>query len=177
MQHCTLQRSRLCWPCRSRCKVSHGCRSRYCECVACYQLAAPSNYCLDYLKEDSCCGSQDHNTAFSDYSEMRDALNKTGRPVYFSLCGWHTWYAPQGDTLGNSWRIAGDGTNWGALSNCMNDNAPLQQYARPGAWNDPDLLQGTGKGSNDKATNPSGCYVPSTMPQTKDWYQTIPQVS
>jgi len=129
----------------------------------------------DYLKEDSCCGDQDHATAFGDYAEMRDALNKTGRSIYFSLCGWNTWYAPQGDNLGNSWRIAGDGTNWGALSQCMNKNALLQQYARPGAWNDPDLLQGTGKGSNDKATNPSGCYIPSSMPQTQNWYQTIPQ--
>ena len=51
-------------------------------------------------------------------------------------------YAPEGDRLGNSWRIAGDGTNWGALSNCMNENSKLQEYARPGAWNDPDLLQG-----------------------------------
>ena len=129
----------------------------------------------DYLKEDSCCGSQDHATAFSDYAEMRDALNATGRPVYFSLCGWNTWYAPQGDRLGNSWRIAGDGTNWGALSACMNKNALLQPYARPGAWNDPDLLQGTGKGSNDKKTNPSGCYDPATMHQTVDWYQTVAQ--
>ena len=32
----------------------------------------------------------------------------------------------QGDRLGNSWRIAGDGTNWGALSNCANENAALQ---------------------------------------------------
>lgn len=43
------------------------------------------------------------------------ALNASGRDVYFSLCGWNTWYAPVGDSLGNSWRIAGDGTNWGAL--------------------------------------------------------------
>jgi hypothetical protein len=84
---------------------------------------------------DSCCGSQDHDTAFADYAEMRDALNSTGREVYFSLCGWNTWYAPMGDKLGNSWRIAGDGTNWGALSNCMNQNSQLQRYARPGAWN------------------------------------------
>jgi hypothetical protein len=37
------------------------------------------------------------------------------------------------------------------------------------------LLQGTGKGSNDKATNPSGCYDPKTMRQTRDWYQTVEQ--
>jgi len=33
------------------------------------------------LQEDSCCGSQDHPTAFADYAEMRDALNRTGRDV------------------------------------------------------------------------------------------------
>ena len=129
----------------------------------------------DYLKVDSCCGSQDHSTAFSDYGKWRDGLNATGRPVYFSLCGWNTWYAPVGDSLGNSWRIAGDGTNWGALSNCINLNSKLQQYARPGAWNDPDLLQGTGVGSNDRATNPSGCYDPEHIPQAKGWYQTEAQ--
>ena len=48
----------------------------------------------DYLKVDSCCGSQDHATAFSDYAKFRDAMNATKTPVYFSLCGWHDWYAP-----------------------------------------------------------------------------------
>ena len=42
----------------------------------------------DYLKVDSCCGSQDHDTAFSDYGKWRDGLNATGRPVVLSLCGW-----------------------------------------------------------------------------------------
>jgi len=128
----------------------------------------------DYLKVDSCCGDQNHQTAFSDYGKWRDGLNATGRKVILSLCGWNTWYAPVGDTLGNSWRIAGDGTNWGALSNCINDNVNLQQFARPGAWNDPDLLQGTGVGSNDLATNPKGCYKKladgGKMIQTRDWY-------
>ena len=130
-----------------------------------------ANAGADYLKVDSCCGSQDHATAFADYSKWRDGLNSTGREIYFSLCGWHTWYAEKGDSLGNSWRIAGDGTNWGALTNCINSNVPLQQYARPGAWNDPDLLQGTGVGSNDKATNPSGCFDGNDIPQAKGWYQ------
>ena len=47
----------------------------------------------DYLKVDSCCGSQDHKEAFADYGKWRDGLNATGRPVYFSLCGWNTWRA------------------------------------------------------------------------------------
>ena len=46
------------------------------------------------------------------------------------------------------------------------DSSPLAaRYARPGAWNDPDLLQGTGVGSNDKATNPHGCFDPAGIPQ------------
>jgi len=106
---------------------------------------------MDYLKEDSCCGSQDHQTAFNDYTKMRDALNASGsaagRSIYFSLCGWNSWYAPVGENIGNSWRIAGDGQNWAALVNCINTNAQLSQYASPGSWNDPDLLIGTGVGS------------------------------
>ena len=104
----------------------------------------------DYIKEDSCCGSQDHATAFSDYGKMRDALNATGRPVFFSLCGWNDWYAPPdpsvgykgGYSMGNSWRIHGDGSGWDALSGCTNTMAYLTQYTGPGGWNDPDLLIG-----------------------------------
>ena len=110
---------------------------------------------------------------------MRDMLNATGRSVYFSLCGWNTWYAPQGDSLGNSWRIGGDGCNWGYLSERLNDMAQLGQYARPGAWNDPDLLIGTGLGSSDDAREGDGehhannCWEGGSgfMPQTGSWYQ------
>ena len=119
----------------------------------------------DYVKEDSCCGSQQHDVAMRQYAEMRDALNASGRPIYFSLCGWNTWYAERGASLGNSWRIALDGTNWASLSGCVNKNARLGRYARPGAWNDPDLLQGTGVGSNDKPTNPHGCFAAPEVPQ------------
>jgi hypothetical protein len=27
---------------------------------------------------------------------MRDALNSTGREIYFSLCGWNAWCVPAG---------------------------------------------------------------------------------
>lgn len=89
------------------------------------------------MKEDSCSASQDHNTAFAEYGKMRDALNATGRHIYFSLCGWNSWYAPVGWSLGNSWRIAGDCNDWGSVINAINTNAPLTSYARPGGWNDP----------------------------------------
>lgn len=40
---------------------------------------------------------------------MRDALNKTGRPIFYSMCEWGvedpaTWAS----TVGNSWRTTGD---------------------------------------------------------------------
>jgi alpha-galactosidase len=85
---------------------------------------------------------QDHATAFADYARMRDVLNATGRPVYFSLCGWNEWYAPQGAGLGNSWRIHGDGKDWVALSGAVNTMARIAAYTGPGGWNDPDLLIG-----------------------------------
>lgn len=96
----------------------------------------------DYLKEDSCCGSQDHETAFHQYGLMRDALNRTGRPIFFSLCGWNSWYAPVGASLGNSWRIHGDGSGWDHLSDATNTMAGIVQFSGPGGWNDPDLLIG-----------------------------------
>jgi alpha-galactosidase len=100
---------------------------------------------VDYLKEDSCYSlSHDREESLQDYSVMRDALNSTGRPIYFSLCGWHEWYAPPGQSLGNSWRIANDDTDWSTVLTSINANANLSEYAGPGGWNDPDMLIGTG---------------------------------
>jgi len=98
---------------------------------------------VDYLKEDSCNAPDDHNTAFQQYGTMRDALNATGKQIYFSLCGWNSWYAPVGWSLGNSWRIAGDCNTWPNVLNAIDTNVPLAQYAYPGGWNDPDMLLGS----------------------------------
>lgn len=114
-------------------------QSRYC----CHTLVY-----LSYLKEDSCNAPGDHATAFKQYGLMRDGLNKTGRPILFSLCGWNPWYAPPdptlgyggGKTLGNSFRIGPDDTNWQGVLTNIDINANLAPYAGPGAWNDPCLL-------------------------------------
>jgi len=99
-----------------------------------------ANWGVDYLKQDSCNAPQDHQTAFSQYARMRDALNATGRPILFSLCGWNSWYAPLGSGLGNSWRVGPDDVNWdGVLKNIDIMNG-LEQFAGPGGWNDPCLL-------------------------------------
>jgi alpha-galactosidase len=43
---------------------------------------------VDYLKLDSC--HLNGTPTVTEYSIMRDALNASGRPVFFSLCGRHT---------------------------------------------------------------------------------------
>jgi len=109
--------------------------------------------------------------AIAQYSKMRDALNATSRSVFFSLCGWNAWYAPPdkalgyagGASLGNSWRISGDGKNWGALSSAVNQMADIAQYAGPGGWNDPDLL--IGPNCYIQGNDP-GSKVPATCGQT-----------
>jgi len=98
---------------------------------------------VDYLKEDSCNAPQYHPWAFDEYAKMRDALNSTNRPIFFSLCGWNVWYSPIGNQLGNSWRIAGDCNPWSSVLNAIDVNAPLYENAGPGGWNDPDMLLGS----------------------------------
>lgn len=107
---------------------------------------------VDYVKEDSCNAPKDHNKAFEQYRLMRDALNATGRPIYFSLCGWKSWYAPVGATLANSWRVALDVRNWPSLWNAASINGKLAEFSRPGAWNDPDMLVGNVPGSKLRVT-------------------------
>ena len=102
--------------------------------------AVYASWGVDYLKEDSCHAPADSKDAFEQYGRMRDALNATGRPILFSLCGWNPWYAPVGASLGNSWRIGPDDTNWGGVLKNIDINAPLARYAGPGGWNDPCLL-------------------------------------
>lgn len=74
---------------------------------------------------------------------MRDALNKTGRPIYFSMCEWgreqpQKWAKP----VANSWRTTVDIKDFylSFLHN-LEHQVGLSGYAGPGAWNDPDMLE------------------------------------
>ena len=62
---------------------------------------------IDYLKYDNCFSLW----IFTEkrYTRMRDALNKTGRPIFYSICDWGfsnptSWAQP----IGNSWRTTMD---------------------------------------------------------------------
>ena len=55
------------------------------------------------------------------YQRMRDALNKTGRPIYFSMCEWG-YLDPASWPLdyANSWRTTGDiGENWNLFTEIL----------------------------------------------------------
>ncbi|CAM6043247.1 unnamed protein product [Sphagnum compactum] len=96
---------------------------------------------VDYLKYDNC--YSDFSTPKTRYPVMTDALNKTGRSIFFSMCEWGeedpaTW-APG---VGNSWRTTGDiSDSWNRMVEIADLNDQWAEYAGPGGWNDPDMLE------------------------------------
>ena len=113
-----------------------------------------SDWNIDYVKEDSCNADGNELIAFSEYAKMRDAINATGRQIFYSLCGWNEWYAPMGMALANSWRISVDDSSWLNILKNIDTNAALSMYSGPGGWNDPCLLLGDpNRGNHASITN------------------------
>jgi alpha-galactosidase len=104
---------------------------------------------VDYLKYDWCNHSTQDSAA--SYSLMRDALQKSGRPIVFSLCEWGStkpWLWAK--DVGNLWRATGDiidkwdgKEKWGGngVVQILDLVDGLESYAGPGHWNDPDMLE------------------------------------
>ena len=120
---------------------------------------------VDYLKYDNC---YNNNTKSIDrYSVMRDALNKTGRKIFFSMCNWgaenvSTW----GKNVGNSWRTTGDiNDNWKSMTRIIDINNKWYEFAGPGGWNDPDMLEvGNGGMNNEEYKAHFGLWAISKAP-------------
>ena len=100
-----------------------------------------AKWTVDYLKYDNC--GNEKIPPEKRYPVMRDALNKTGRPIFYSLCEWGvddpaTW-APK---VGNSWRTTGDiRDTWDSMISRADQNDKWAKYAGVGGWNDPDMLE------------------------------------
>jgi alpha-galactosidase len=113
---------------------------------------------VDYVKYDWCHTS--NLDAKGAYTLMRNAIRKAGRPMVFSICEWGTskpW--EWAGEVGHSWRTTHDigpaflevpvsytpegRRNWKPQSvmEIIEQNAPLREYAGPGHWNDPDMLE------------------------------------
>lgn len=116
---------------------------------------------VDYLKYDWCYAGE--LNAKEAYKTMRDALYAAGRPIVFSICEWGTnkpWL--WGKEIGHLWRTTGDiypcwnceynhglWSSWGILK-ILDMQKDLRQYAGPGHWNDPDMLEvGNGMSINE----------------------------
>jgi alpha-galactosidase len=96
---------------------------------------------VDYLKYDNCYSQG--VPGIDRYTKMRDALNATGRPIFFSLCQWGTedsWqWAP---AVGNSWRTTGDiNPSWQSIRSNFWESQKHAQRGGSGAWLDPDMLE------------------------------------
>ncbi|GAA4970949.1 NPCBM/NEW2 domain-containing protein [Nonomuraea thailandensis] len=100
---------------------------------------------VDYLKYDNCNNQSDGSQEdyVRRYTAMRQALDRTGRTIVYSICEWGTsqpWTWAKG--IGHLWRTTGDiSDNWASLRSIIRQNAPLAPYAGPGHWNDPDMLE------------------------------------
>ncbi|HET7791669.1 MAG TPA: glycoside hydrolase family 27 protein [Gemmatimonadales bacterium] len=104
---------------------------------------------VDYVKEDWCYA--DSMDAPTQYAKFRDALRRSGRPIVFSICEWGsaapwTW----GPRTGNLWRTTTDiEDTWGSMLDNLDISAQHPEAARPGAWNDPDMLEVGNGGMTD----------------------------
>ncbi|MEU8379646.1 lectin [Streptosporangium sp. NPDC048865] len=110
---------------------------------------------VDYLKHDWCSPTGSIDEQVRIFSRMRDALAATGRPILYSINpnSIHEKTGPQrnwGD-VANIWRTTEDITNkWDTgqtngypmgIQNIVNVTVPLAGYAKPGAFNDPDMME------------------------------------
>ncbi|CAF1035035.1 unnamed protein product [Rotaria sordida] len=109
-----------------------------------YEIKDANTYAswgVDYLKYDNC--HTDGTKPEVRYPVMRDALNATGRPIFYSLCEWGVdtpalWAAD----VGNSWRTTGDILDsWDSMISTIDINNQFADKAGPGGWNDPDMLR------------------------------------
>ena len=103
---------------------------------------------VDYLKYDNCFINE--TSSIKRYQIMRDALNKTGRKIFYSISNWgkenvNKW----GKYTGNSWRTTKDiKDKWNSMIRVIDLNNRWYKVAGPGGWNDPDMLE-VGNGGMD----------------------------
>ncbi len=149
---------------------------------------------VDYLKYDWC--NTGNQSAPDSYRLMRDALEKAGRPIVFSICEWGTtkpWLWADG--VGHLWRTTFDirpcwDCGCKAISNgrqienfigftkILDRQVGLESYAGQGHWNDPDMLEvGNGELTPDenKAHFSLWCMLAAPLMMGNDIRKATPQ--
>ena len=120
---------------------------------------------VDYLKYDNCYSNG--IKSLSRFEKMRDALNKTGRQIFYSICSWGTEnVSTWAKDFGNSWRTTRDiKDNWKSMIRIIDLNNKWFDFAGPGGWNDPDMLEvGNGGMSIDEYKVHFGLWAISKAP-------------
>ena len=99
---------------------------------------------VDYWKYDNC--DSDPSTQEKDYTAMSKALRNSGRDIVLSICMWE--YKDWMPKIANLWRTTFDiGPEWISSSwyrgvyEIIDANNKYWQIAKPGHWNDPDMLE------------------------------------
>lgn len=104
---------------------------------------------VDYLKYDWC--NSEGIDPVRAYTDMSNALSASGRPIVFSMCEWGSnrpWSWAQ--NVAHLWRTTGDiqdcwdcKREWGGMGwvTILDMQDGLEQFAGPGHWNDPDMLE------------------------------------
>jgi alpha-galactosidase len=103
---------------------------------------------IDYLKYDWCSYSRIAKDKSlpelkKPYAIMRAALDSVRRDIIYSLCqyGWGDVWEWGAEVGGNCWRTTGDITDtWASMAGIGFGEAGHEDFARPGNWNDPDML-------------------------------------
>jgi hypothetical protein len=108
---------------------------------------------VDYIKMDSCSAEHNGRLSSEDYAIYRKYIEETGRPMVLSISDFgHAAWVWGGKESAQLWRTGWDiRSNMRSVYNCAecsggsNRSHPafngLWQFAGPGYWNDPDMLQ------------------------------------
>jgi hypothetical protein len=97
---------------------------------------------FDFIKVDYCGGGRMKLDEKDRYTEIANAIAATGRKdVRFNICRWAfpgTWAAD----IAGSWRTTKDiRASWKSIRDIIAENLYLSAYAKPGHFNDLDMLE------------------------------------
>ncbi|MBI9017872.1 MAG: glycoside hydrolase family 27 protein [Phycisphaerae bacterium] len=126
---------------------------------------------VDYLKLDSCYGALNGRKSSDDYRVYKECILKTGRPMILSMANFNdpSW-AWEGHEIGHLWRTSMDiYPRMSSVYSCAETTAGanvihpafngLWQFAGPGYWNDPDMLQVGNLGSDIESRTHFGMWL------------------
>jgi hypothetical protein len=125
----------------------------------------------DFIKVDFCGGKQQKLDEKTRYTQIKNAIDNTGRDdINYNVCRWQfpgVWVT----TLADSWRMSGDILSpgsipkWGEIIRIIDQNTYLAPYASFGHYNDMDMLV-VGRGlsaEEDKSHFSMWCILSSPL--------------